>query len=148
MQEKITADDLFEKGLAMLQEDNPLGALAYFEKAYSLKKNPNVQSYLGFCIAAERGKITEAIELCNEAIAKEPHNPVHYLNLGRVYLKAERKTEAMEVLRKGLSFGDNAEIKLILESVGIRGKTVFPFLPRKNFLNKYVGLILHRFKLR
>lgn len=144
----MTPNELFERGLARLRDDDPLGALAYFEKAYSLKKTPEIQSYLGFCVAFERGKITEALTLCNDAIAHEPDNPVHYLNLGKVYLKADRRTDAIETLRKGLSFGDDAEIRLILESLGIRKKPVFSFLTRNNFLNRYIGLLLHHLKLR
>ncbi len=142
------ADELFEKGLALLRDDNPLAALTCFEKAYSLKKTPELQSYLGFCIAAERGKITEALGLCNLALAHEPDNPVHYLNLGRIYLKADKKTDAIETLRKGLSFGKNAEIHQLLENLGMRKKSVVPFISRDNFLNKYLGLLLHRLKLR
>lgn len=144
----MTEIELFEKGIAFLKEDNSLGALACFEKAYSIKKLPEIQSYLGFCIAVERGKITEAISLCNNAIAREPNNPVHYLNLGRIYLKTNRKAEAMDVFRKGLSIGDNEEIRVILDSLGTRKKPVFSFLPRDSFLNRYAGLILHRLKLR
>lgn len=142
------ADELFEKGLALLKDDNPLAALTCFEKAYTLKKTPELQSYLGFCIAAERGKITEALGLCNLALAHEPDNPVHYLNLARIYLKADKKTDTIETLRKGLSFGENAEIHQLLENLGMRKKSVVPFISRNNFLNKYLGLLLHRLKLR
>ena len=79
---------------------------------------------------------------------REPDNPVHYLNLGRIYLKAGRRVDAIETFRKGLSFGDNQEIKQILDNMGTRKKLVFPFLPRNNFLNKYTGLMMHRLKLR
>jgi len=144
----MIADELFEKGLAFLKDGNLLSALACFEKAYTFKKTPELQSYLGFCIAEERGKITEALALCNEALAREPENPAHYLNLGRIYLNAGKRLDAIDTFRKGLSFGDNQEIKQILDSLGIRRKPVFSFLPRKNFLNKYTGLIIHRLKLR
>ncbi|MBI4684690.1 MAG: tetratricopeptide repeat protein [Nitrospirae bacterium] len=144
----MTADELFEKGLALLKADDPLGALSCFEKAYNIKKTPQIQSYLAYCIAAERGKITEAIAMCHDSLEREPDNPLHYLNLGRIYLKADRKTEALEVLRRGLSHGDNQEIKQILEILGKRKKPIIPFLPRNHFLNKYIGLTLSRLQLR
>lgn len=144
----MTEIELYEKGIAFLKENNPLSALACFEKAYAIKKLPEIQSYLGFCIAVERGKITEALALCNNAIAREPDNPIHYLNLGRIYLKINRKAEAIEAFRKGLSIGDNEDIRLILDSLGTRKKPVFSFLPRDSFLNRYAGLIFHRLKLR
>jgi len=36
----MTADELFEKGIALLNDNNPLAALAFFEKAYIIKKRP------------------------------------------------------------------------------------------------------------
>lgn len=144
----MTADELFEKGIALLSDNNPLAALAFFEKAYTAKKTPTIQSYMGMCIALERGKITYGLMLCNDAILQEPENPVHYLNLGRIYLKAGKRMDAIETFRKGLSFGDYADIKHILDSLGTRKKPVLPFLPRNNFLNKYTGLMMHRLKLR
>ena len=86
--------------------------------------------------------------LCNEAILQEPVNPVHYLNLGKIYQKAGKRVDAIETFRKGLSFGDNQEIKRILDKLGTRKKPLLPFLPRNNFLNKYTGLMMHRLKLR
>jgi tetratricopeptide (TPR) repeat protein len=148
MSKKTSADELFRTGLHLLGEANPLGALSFFERAYAEEKSPVIQSYLGYCIAAERGQITEALKLCRAAIEREPENPEHYLNIGRVYLKAKRKDEAIAELRKGLSFGDNEEIKKLLDILGLRKKPVFPFLPRHNFLNKYGGLILRRLRLR
>ncbi len=148
MEKMISANEYFKNGLQLLGEENILGALACFEKAHVQEKSPSVQSYLGYCIAMERGQITEALNLCRAAIEAEPHNPEHYLNLGRVYLKAKRKDDAIAELRRGLSFGDNKEIKALLEGLGLRKRTVFPFLSRNNFLNKYVGLILSRLRLR
>ena len=142
----MTSRELFEKGIAFLRENNTLGALACFEKAYAIEKLPELKSYLGFCVADQRGRIAEALTLCNDAIAEEPQNAVHYLNLAKVYLKAERKVDALEILRKGISFGDNTEIRNLLENLGDRRKLLFPFLPRRHFLNKFSGLILHRIK--
>ena len=144
----ISADEYFKNGLQLLGEANLLGALACFEKANIREKSPLTQSYLGYCIAIERGQIAEALKLCRAAIEADPHNPVHCLNLGRVYLKAKRKDEAIAELRRGLSLGDNQEIKALLEALGLRREPVFPFLSRNNLLNRYVGLILSRFRLR
>lgn len=146
--ERISADELFSNGLRLLGEANILGALACFEKAHIHEKSPIIQSYLAYCIAMERGQISDALNLCRVAIEAEPHNPEHYLNLARVYLKAKRKDEAIAALRKGLSFGDNREIRVLLERLGLRKKPVFSFLPRNSFLNKYLGLILRQLRLR
>ena len=141
-------DELIEKGIALLNANNKLAALACFDKALATGNSPRLQSYLSYCIATERGRTQEALALCNDALAQEPGNPEHYLNLGRIYLHAGKKDEALTALRKGLSLGENKEIKSLLRKFGTRAKPVFPFLPRGNFLNRYAGLLLHRIKLR
>lgn len=139
--------ELTEKGIAFLNDNNRLAALSCFDKAFVKGKSPTLLSYLSYCIATERGRINEALKLCNDALSQEPDNPVHYLNLGRIYLHAGKGDEALLTLRKGLSFGENQTITSLLEKIGTREQPVFPFLPRNNFLNKYIGLLLHRFKL-
>lgn len=148
MQKMISADEYFMKGIQLLGEANLLGALACFERAHIQEKSPLIQSYLGYCIATERGQIAEALNLCRSAIERDPHNPEHYLNLGRVYLKAKKKDEAIAELRRGLSFGNNQDIKALLEGLGLRKNPVFSFLSRDHVLNKSIGLILSRLRLR
>ena len=140
--------ELLEKGISLLNEDKRLAALSCFEKAYALGKTPKLLSYLSYCIATERGQITEALKLCNDALLQEPDYPAHYLNLGRIYLHAGKKEEALATLRQGLSYGENPVIKSLLEKIGTRNKPVFSFLPRNSFLNRYLGLLLHRLKIR
>ena len=140
--------ELVEKGVAFLHDNNRLAALACFDKAFAIGKSPELLSYLSYCMAAERGQIYEALKLCNDALSQEPDNPVHYLNLGRIYLHAGKKEEALLTLRKGLSLGENQTLRSILEKIGTRGKPVLSFLHRSNFVNKYLGLLLHRLKLR
>ena len=143
-----SADELFEKGLQFLREENSLAALPCFEKAFIQNKTSRTRSYLGYCIAAQRGQITDGLQLCREAIGSDPDNPEHYLNLARVYLKAKKKDEAIEALRRGLSAGENSDIKALLAVLGLRKKPLIPFLSRSHFLNKYIGLALRRLGLR
>ncbi|HYQ47794.1 MAG TPA: tetratricopeptide repeat protein [Thermodesulfovibrionales bacterium] len=141
-------DELLKRGIYALQQKNFLAALAYFERAYTSRKTPLTASYYGLCLATERGKVSEAIALCEGAIAQEPHEPRHYLNLAKVYLKADRKVDCLETLRKGLAQGDEPEIRQLLGTIGVRKPPVFAFLPRGHFLNRYIGLVLSRLRLR
>jgi len=140
-------DELLQKGIQSLQQKNFLAALAYFERAYAGRTTPLAASYYGLCMATERGKVSDAIVLCQEAIAQEPHEPRHYLNLAKVYLKADRKPDCLETLRLGLAQGDEPEIRYLLETVGVRKPPVFSFLPRSHFLNRSLGYILSRLRL-
>lgn len=143
----MTAYDLFEKGRGFLKEGNNLAALSCFEKAYKMEKIRGIRSYLGLCLALERTQINEGMKLCNESIGEEPGNPFHYLHLGKIYVKAGRRKEAIEILRQGLAFGDCEDIEKTLDSLGTRRRPLFPFLPRKHLLNKYWGLLLKMFRI-
>ncbi|MBI4823424.1 MAG: tetratricopeptide repeat protein [Nitrospirae bacterium] len=142
------ADLLFEKGLKTLKEGNVPSALSFFEKSVSLDENPINSSYLAYCIARERGQFKKAISMCNEAIKKEPENSVIYLNLARVYLLSDKRADAIEALRKGMSCEKNQEILNELNSLGIRKPPIFRFLNRANPVNKYLGVVLKRLGLR
>lgn len=139
------AQEFFRRAEGLLSKGDNLSALHYFEKSLSLNSSSALcQSYVALLIASERGQMQKAIVLAEDALSKQPDNPLTYLNLGKLYLKAGRKAEAIEVVRKGLSCGDFPEGIKFLDAIGNRRKPVFPFLARKNFLNKYAGLLLKK----
>jgi tetratricopeptide (TPR) repeat protein len=144
----LRAQELFEKGRALLKENNTLAALSCFEKAYGNARLPAIESYLGLCLAVERGQIKDGIALCLEAIEKDAENSFHYLNLGKIYLREKKRAEAIDLFRKGLAFGDNAEIRQMLDSLGTRKRPLFPFLSRNHFMNKFSGKLLRLLRLR
>jgi tetratricopeptide (TPR) repeat protein len=146
--QKDRAMELFERGLQALSNDEPVRALSFFERALSIEPLPIVKSYLAYCIARERGQVSHAISLCEEAISVEKDNPLHYLNLGRIYLIKRDKIKAIQIFRAGLKHGIRPEIIEELERLGTRKTTVIPFLKRKNPINKYLGLVLSKLRLR
>lgn len=143
-----SAEELLNMGIALLGRGERLKALSCFEKSYRERRTPVCQSYLGLCIALERGKISEGLALCEEALRMESGRPDIYLNMGKVLLKSGRKNEAIDTVRRGLRLGHDEDVVVWLESLGIRRKPVFPILPRRHFLNKYAGLLLSRLGLR
>jgi len=142
------AEKEFIRGLKALQEENSLAALPFFEKAAGADPTPLCMSYLGFCIAKERGQVQKGIQLCREALEKEPENPLHYLNLGRIFLTAKNKQEAIRTLREGLGCGLNQEITDLLNAIGTRKPPVIPALGRDHPVNKYLGKLLGKLGLR
>jgi len=141
-----------ERARALIREDNTLDALFFLDKIIDHTDIPEVLSSYGLCIALERGKVKAGVDLCIRAIEKEPENVYHYLNLGKVYLKDNKKAVAIDIFRKGLKLdGDSestVEICRILGWLGTRKRPVFPFLARGNVLNKYCGLFFSRLGLR
>jgi tetratricopeptide (TPR) repeat protein len=142
------AEGLYEKGVEAADRGSWLTALAWFEKAVQLDDKPVYHSCLAACIAKERGQYNKAVRLCREAIEKEPENPVHYLNLGRISLFQGRKEEAMALFREGLKHGYEKRIIDELERLGTRKKPVISFLHRNNPVNKYLGIILKKMRIR
>ena len=144
----MEAERLSERGIEAFTQGNILSALHFFEKAYSIANNPVISSYYAFCLAKERGQMSRAIALCSEAIRTDPQNPIHYLNLGRVYLLANIKFDAVKIFREGLKYEENQEIINELNRLGARKSLIFPFLKRSNPLNKYIGILLRKVGLR
>jgi tetratricopeptide (TPR) repeat protein len=142
------AKGIFTKGLEALANDDMLTALASFEKARRIENSPVINTYYAFCIAKERGQVSKAILLCRESVQKEPNNSVHYLNLGRIHLIENNKAEAIRVFREGLSVDANHQIVEELNKLVIRKPPVIRFLKRSNPVNKYLGIILKKLRLR
>lgn len=142
------AEKEFSRGLKALQEGNSLAALTFFEKAAGAAPTPLCLSYLGFCIAKERGQVQKGIQFCREALGKEPENPLHYLNLGKIFLTAGNKQEAIRTFREGLAHGLNQEITDLLNAIGTRKQPVILALSRNNPINKYLGKLLSKLGLR
>jgi tetratricopeptide (TPR) repeat protein len=138
----------FSRGLKVLQEGNSVAALPFFEKAAAVEPSPLCISYLGFCIAKERGQVQKGIQFCREALQKEPENPLHYLNLGKIFMTAGNKQEALRTFREGLARGLNQEITDLLNAIGTRKPPVIPALGRDHPINKYLGKLLSKLGLR
>lgn len=141
-------EKLFAKGLDAIKSGDMVSALVQFEKLTKLDNSPTNRSYHAFCVARERGQFKKSISICEELLKEQPDNPVHYLNLGRIHILAGQKTEAMRILREGLTHEENREIVAELIGLGMRKPPVLPLLKRQNLLNKYLGIVLTRLGLR
>lgn len=142
------AEQEFARGLDAFRKGNSPAALAHFEKAAQIAAAPLHLSYLGYCIARERGQLKKGMALCQEALAQEPEHAVHFLNLGRIHLMAGNKLEAIRIFREGLAHGQNRELIAELDALGTRKPPVIRALHRDNPINKYLGMLLHRLGLR
>jgi tetratricopeptide (TPR) repeat protein len=145
-----SAEKLYNEGFKTIKSGNTLEALAILEKAHALEPdNPRIQSALGLCIAYERGKIKEAMELCEKAIQSDPLNSYNYFHLGKVYSKADQKLKAIETYREGLRVDStNPDIIAELQTLGLRAKPIITYLSRNNLLNKYIGIFFRRLGLK
>jgi tetratricopeptide (TPR) repeat protein len=138
----------FELARESLASRRTLSALAHLEKALKLQDNPSWYSYLGYCIAKQRGQIKKGIDLCMRSLELEREESVHYLNLGNIHLISGNKAEALRVFREGMMRGGHEEIQIILDEIGMRKLPVIKSLPRNNPVNRFLGILLCKIGLR
>jgi hypothetical protein len=149
-----------------IDRGDTLHGLIALECSPELRTTPAVESYLGYCMAKERGQIREALHMCQAALHAEPANPAHYLNLGRVFLLAQDKAKAIATFWKGISKAPGAERGVLvkraapgharehglildeLRRLGIRKKAPFASLHRTHPLNRVAGKLLATLGLR
>jgi len=115
-------------------------------------EEPLILSYFGCLQAIVDKKYRSGVENCKRAIlllkkqgpfSEDVLYPVFYLNLGRAFVAAGRKKDAIEALEKGLKYDSgNSDLKKELQGLGVRKQPPVPFLDRSNPINKYIGLIL------
>lgn len=142
------SDELLEAALAYLQENNDIGALCLLEEAEKLNSTPKVRSHLAYCSARVRSDFSAAVQTCTQALKEEPRNAEHYLNLARIYLLADKRGPAFQTLRKGLKLGPSPQLMQELRTFERRKPPVFSSLPRDHGLNRNLGKLLSRLRLR
>jgi tetratricopeptide (TPR) repeat protein len=117
---------------------------------------PLILSYYGCLQAGVDKKYRSGVEACKRAIAlfrakkssgEEVLYPVFYLNLGRAFLAAGKKKDAIDAFHKGLQYDkSNSDLRKELRGLGMRKKPLVPFLDRANPINKCIGMILQKAK--
>jgi tetratricopeptide (TPR) repeat protein len=128
---------------------------AYSILLHAMALYPNnavILSYCGWLQAIVDRKYKSGIAACRKAFvafkASDPHTagivyPILYLNLGRAFLAAGKKKEAVENFSKGLRHDrGHIELKKEMQVLGTRKSPPVPFLSRSNPINKYVGRLL------
>jgi len=139
---------LLKTGISELSSGNTSLALKYFEEASELGESPELLSHLAYCLAKENQDFPQAVTLGRSALGDEPWNSTHYLYLGRIYLLASQRQNAIRTFRDGLLHENNPRIREELARLGTRKYPVIASLPREHPFNKFFGKVFTRLKLR
>ena len=153
--EVVKPGDYLRAVKVSLRQGNQKEAFGLLQQAaLQYPDDPFILSYYGCLQALVERKYRAGVEKCKKAISliqqessfgEEMIYPVFYLNLGRAYIAARKKDDALEAFKKGLKFNSgNRDILNELRALGSRKKALVPFLDRSNPINKYIGLILRR----
>jgi Flp pilus assembly protein TadD len=141
-----TAEEFYRAGVVLMRRGRGREAISALRKAHELDpKETRYLSQYGLCLATSGGKPREGAQLCRTATEEEFFRPELYRNLGLALLAGGRAQEAQEAFREGLSL-DPRDRTIIreLERMGVRRRPLFPFLDRRNPLNRWPGIMRHR----
>jgi tetratricopeptide (TPR) repeat protein len=141
MDATFSAEDHYRTGLSLLESERRAEALEHFRAAHGLERqSARYASYYGLGLALVERRFNKAVELCRAAVKDEFFAPDLYRNLARVHLVFGFKMEGIRYLRRGLMIDPaNAEILADLRDLGVRRQPVLGFLPRRHFLNRWLG---------
>ena len=153
--EIIKPGDYLRAVKASLRKGNQKEAFSLLQQAaLGYPNDPFILSYYGCLQALVDRKYRAGVENCKKAISlihrgssfgEEMLYPVFYLNLGRAYVAAGKRKDALDAFGKGLKYDNsNRDILKEMRGLGSRKKAIVPFLDRSNPINKYIGLILHK----
>lgn len=153
---QMPGEDYLSKVKLLLRKGKEEEALLILRHA--AKEIPDdlfILSYYGCLMAVVERKASSGAKICSNAIslAKRSRNfggfihPLFYLNLGRCYYAGGQRKKAIDTFMEGLRVDPNDnDIRQELKRIGIRKKSLIPFLPRNNPLNKYIGLLISRMR--
>jgi len=135
--------DDFKNGIEYLKDRSFSQAAKCFKFAFeSVSKSHKYRntyiSYFGIS-KLMHGDLT-AINFCRRAINSEWKNADVFLNLARAELLCDNRLNTVRAIEKGFNVDRyHAGLHALSRKIGIRKCNVVPFLPRKNFINKFVG---------
>lgn len=138
-------NETVEKGISLAREGRFFEALKVFDDDLCFTQHPTAMSYYAVSLANVEGNYDKAISLCLMAAEKEFYNPDIYLNLGRIFLLNGQKSVAIKAFRKGLKYDSSHNaLRQEVKVLGVRRRPVVPFLPRQNFVNRFLGILANR----
>lgn len=118
------------------------------EKNGTSTETPEMISLMGYSLAKQSGQLKEGIALCEKAISLSPNQPEHYLNLGRIYLLANKRERAIRIFKTGLRVRKDPRIIGELKRLGIRKPPLVGSLSRDHVINVWAGKMLKLLRLR
>ena len=142
---QIEAFQEFRAGLAFLRGGDAHKGLPHLRAA--LDQDPDNSfyiSYVGVAIAAAEQKWAEAEKLCHSAMRMNRRQAQLYLNLAEVFVAADRKQDAADILARGLHYAPHdLRLKMALDRLAMRRPQVLQFLPRTHAINRNLGRLRH-----
>src|ERR1039458_8651520 len=143
---QIEAFQEFRAGLTFLRGGDANKALPHLRSALNQEPdNPYYISYVGVAVAAAEQRWAEAEKLCHSAMRMNRRQAQLYLNLAEVYVAADRRQDAADILARGLHYAPrDLRLQMALDHLAMRRPAMLTFLPRQHALNRNFGKIRHQ----
>ncbi len=107
---------------------------------------PTILGFYGLAVGHSRN-VREGLKICLEALSQDRRNPNIYLCLARLYVLANSKKKAIDVLTQGLRVSrKHRGLHALREGLGVRQKVPIPFLSRENAVNVRLGRAVHKLR--
>lgn len=144
----IHAQNPLEDGLRLFAERNVEAAHERFERAHRAQANdPRAMSWYGVTLVLVEKNSNLGISFCDHAVRLAGPTPELVLNQARVHLALGQRERAYKAVQRGMRlFPEDEAIRWAQEAMGWRRRPVIPFLSRRNFLNKHLGKLRHRWR--
>jgi len=144
-----SAESSFRKGLATLTGGDAAAAARHLQSAILIERQHGVArpqmrylSYYGLALAQSGRPNAAAIQACETATRRDLFNPDLYLNLGRVYSLADRKSRALAAFERGLAIAPNhPALASEMAKIDRRQAPPLAFVPRSHPINKLLGKV-------
>ena len=142
--------EILRRGRALLAESDAEGAMQCLRPAFDDDPaNAELRSHYGLALGLARRRYHEALDLCQSAVKQEFFNSALYVNVARLNLAYGFKSEALRYLRRAQMIDPaNLEIQGLFNQLGLRGKPVLRFLPRRHPFNRWLGSMRSVFRSR
>ena len=115
-------------------------------KRYERPIPPAILAYYGLSVGHSQN-VREGLRICLEALSQERRNPNIFLCVARLYILADDRKAALEVISQGLRISKGHRgLTALRQSLGVRQTVPIPFLPRRNAVNVKLGKAIRKIK--
>jgi len=132
---------LFREAMELRRNGRGKEAAGIFRRLVDAgSRDPKHLSYGGLLVATEEGDVKTGLGWCERAVEIAFYDPQMYINLARLHERTGWKSQAAEVLRRGLRIDPGNE-RLLTEINRINPRTpdAIPSLSRTHPVNKALG---------
>lgn len=140
-------EDLLASGDECWSQGDRPRAHDLFRAAQQVDGNdPRVLSRLGLSLTLVARDEYKGVAFCEEALRRGGEDVEALYRLALVYQATFQKERAVRAVRRGLELDNGHEgLVSLIHVLGVRRPPIFPFLKRSNPLNKYLGMLRHRY---